>query len=73
MEQEHFMSRALNLAKLGLGKVKTNPMVGCVIVKNNTIISEGFHEKYGEAHAEVNALKDLNPEQISDAEAFVSL
>jgi diaminohydroxyphosphoribosylaminopyrimidine deaminase/5-amino-6-(5-phosphoribosylamino)uracil reductase len=73
MEQEHFMQRALSLAKLGLGKVKTNPMVGCVIVKNNAIISEGFHQNFGEAHAEVNALKDLQQEDITDSEAFVSL
>ena len=73
MEQEHFMRRALSLAKLGLGKVKTNPMVGCVIVKNNTIVGEGYHEVYGQAHAEVNALKHLKNKDLSDHEAFVTL
>jgi diaminohydroxyphosphoribosylaminopyrimidine deaminase/5-amino-6-(5-phosphoribosylamino)uracil reductase len=73
MEQEHFMRRALSLAKLGLGKVKTNPMVGCVIAKNNSIIGEGYHEEFGKAHAEVNALKNLSKSELIDAEAFVTL
>ena len=51
------MSCALALAKKGLYTARPNPMVGCVIVKNNQIIGQGFHEKYGENHAEINALK----------------
>lgn len=53
------MNRVLQLAENGLGKVAPNPMVGCVIVKDNVIISEGFHEEYGKAHAEVNAINKL--------------
>ena len=44
------MKKCLNLAKLGLKKTKTNPLVGCVIVHNNRIISEGYHAKFGDAH-----------------------
>lgn len=66
---EFYMSRALDLANLGRGNVAPNPMVGCVIVHNNKIIGEGWHEVYGGAHAEVNAInsvkdKTLLPESI---------
>jgi len=52
------MQRAINLAKLGAGNVSPNPMVGAVIVFQNRIIGEGYHQKYGQAHAEVNAIND---------------
>ncbi len=55
---ETFMRRALDLAPLGLGTVSPNPLVGCVIAHENRIIGEGWHKKYGEAHAEVNAVND---------------
>ena len=51
-----FMKRALALAKKGIGTVSPNPLVGAVLVKDGIIIGEGYHEKYGEAHAEVNAI-----------------
>jgi diaminohydroxyphosphoribosylaminopyrimidine deaminase/5-amino-6-(5-phosphoribosylamino)uracil reductase len=54
---EKFMARALELAESGRGYTSPNPMVGAVIVKNGQVIAEGFHQKYGEAHAEVAALK----------------
>jgi len=50
------MRRAIELAELGRGNVSPNPMVGCVIVHEGQIIGEGYHQKYGEAHAEVNAI-----------------
>lgn len=50
-----YMRRALELAKKGAGFTSPNPMVGAVIVKNGRIIGEGYHEKCGEGHAEVNA------------------
>ncbi len=50
------MRRALELAKLGAGFVSPNPMVGAVIVCDDRIIGEGYHQKYGQAHAEVNAI-----------------
>jgi diaminohydroxyphosphoribosylaminopyrimidine deaminase/5-amino-6-(5-phosphoribosylamino)uracil reductase len=59
--QEHniYMKRCLDLAALGAGKVSPNPMVGCVIVHNNLIIGEGWHQEFGKAHAEVNAINEV--------------
>ncbi len=59
---EIYMRRALNLAAHGLGNVSPNPMVGAVIVADNRIIGEGWHRKYGEGHAEVNAVASVKPE-----------
>ena len=56
---EKFMKKCLDLAVLGLKKTKTNPLVGCVITKNNKIISTGYHEKFGGPHAEVNAIQKV--------------
>jgi diaminohydroxyphosphoribosylaminopyrimidine deaminase/5-amino-6-(5-phosphoribosylamino)uracil reductase len=56
-EHRIFMRRCLELATSGLGYVAPNPLVGAVLVYNNEIIGEGFHRKYGEAHAEVNAIR----------------
>ena len=68
------MNRCLELARIGAGKVSPNPMVGCVIVYNETIIGEGFHEKYGEAHAEVNAINAVkNQELLKESTLYVSL
>ena len=53
---ETYMRLAIDLAKRGIGKTSPNPIVGAVIVKDNQIIAKGWHEKYGQAHAEVNAL-----------------
>jgi len=54
---EHFMQRALELAIRGSGCTSPNPLVGCVVVRDDVIIGEGWHEVYGKAHAEVNALQ----------------
>lgn len=71
---ERFMHRALFLAKLGLGKVAPNPLVGCVIVHDNIIIGEGYHQFYGGPHAEVNALKQVeNPDLLKKATVYVTL
>lgn len=51
-----FMKRAIELAKLGRGRVEPNPMVGCVIINDDEVVGEGYHEKFGGPHAEVNAL-----------------
>ncbi len=56
ISDELFMLRAFELASLGTGSVSPNPKVGCVIVRDGKIIGEGWHRKYGEAHAEVNAI-----------------
>lgn len=65
LTQSSFMRRAISLAHLGLGNTKTNPLVGCVIVYNNKIIGEGYHKQFGEAHAEVNAIKSVAKEHLS--------
>lgn len=59
MAHSSFMQHALDLAAKGWPAVAPNPMVGCVIVHENKIIAEGYHQKYGEAHAEVNAIAAL--------------
>lgn len=65
------MARALELAKKGLYTTKPNPRVGCVIVNNNEIIAEGWHERVGQGHAEVQALKQI--ENAQGATAYVTL
>jgi len=54
-----YLQRCKDLAKLGAGYVSPNPMVGAVIVCDDVIIGEGYHKKYGQAHAEVNAIKSV--------------
>ena len=66
------MERAIELALLGAGYVSPNPMVGAVIVKNNNIIGEGYHQKYGYSHAEVNAFLNAK-EDTAGAEMYVTL
>ncbi len=56
---ETYMRRCFELAKLGEGNVHPNPLVGAVVVYNEQIIGEGYHQKYGEAHAEVNAINNV--------------
>lgn len=60
------MRRCIELARLGIGSVSPNPMVGAVIVCDDVLIGEGFHMKFGEAHAEVNAIQHVL-ESFSDA------
>lgn len=71
------MSRCFELALKGLGEVAPNPMVGAVIVHNNEIIGEGYHKKFGEAHAEVNAIHDAIENgyggQLSESTIYVNL
>ncbi len=63
----HFMERALELAARGGTAVRPNPKVGAVVVRDGRVIGEGFHERYGETHAEVNALQDcrVHPESAT--------
>lgn len=71
---ELFMQRAIELAQLSRGSVSPNPLVGCVIVHNNLIIGEGRHEKFGEAHAEVNAINAVkNQSLLKDSTVYVNL
>jgi len=66
------MDRALRLAARGMGRVEPNPMVGCVIVRAGRIIGEGFHRRFGRAHAEVDALKRCGTSP-KGATAYVTL
>ncbi|MEG1184152.1 MAG: bifunctional diaminohydroxyphosphoribosylaminopyrimidine deaminase/5-amino-6-(5-phosphoribosylamino)uracil reductase RibD [Eubacterium sp.] len=72
MTDEHYMKQALILAQKGCGFVAPNPMVGAVIVKNDQIIGQGFHEGYGLPHAERNALADCT-ESEEGATLYVTL
>ncbi|WP_243409942.1 bifunctional diaminohydroxyphosphoribosylaminopyrimidine deaminase/5-amino-6-(5-phosphoribosylamino)uracil reductase RibD [Pokkaliibacter plantistimulans] len=67
-----YMSRALHLAERGLYSTDPNPRVGCVLVKDGQVIGEGFHERAGEPHAEVHALR-MAGEAAKGATAYVSL
>ena len=69
---EKFMRYALELARRGEGYVNPNPMVGAVIVKNGKVIGEGYHARYGEAHAERNALQSCR-ESPKGADLYVTL
>lgn len=78
-QHEIYMRRCLELAQLGLGNVSPNPMVGAVIVHADKIIGEGYHQKYGEAHAEVNAINQVinsfsnHAELLNKSTIYVSL
>lgn len=68
------MWRALELARRGAGAVSPNPMVGCVIVRDGQIVGEGWHRRYGEAHAEVNAVRSMaDSSTLADCEVYVTL
>ncbi|WP_411279895.1 bifunctional diaminohydroxyphosphoribosylaminopyrimidine deaminase/5-amino-6-(5-phosphoribosylamino)uracil reductase RibD [Gemmatimonas sp.] len=67
-----FMRRALELAERGAGRVSPNPKVGAVLVRDGVVVGEGWHAEYGQAHAEVAALRQAGP-QASGATAYVSL
>lgn len=80
MNDEIYMQRCLELAIMGMGNVSPNPMVGCVIVHEHKIIGEGYHQQFGKAHAEVNAINDvianygdLAPALLKNATAYVNL
>jgi diaminohydroxyphosphoribosylaminopyrimidine deaminase/5-amino-6-(5-phosphoribosylamino)uracil reductase len=73
-QDEFYMQRALELAALGKGYVSPNPMVGCVIVHEDQIIGEGWHQRYGEAHAEVNAVNSLvDKSRLQASTVYVTL
>lgn len=72
MAEERFMKRAIELAKQGAGWTAPNPLVGAVVVKNGRVIGEGYHRKYGELHAERNALAACT-EDPAGATLYVTL
>jgi diaminohydroxyphosphoribosylaminopyrimidine deaminase/5-amino-6-(5-phosphoribosylamino)uracil reductase len=71
-DDDRYMAHALALAARGLGAVEPNPMVGCVIVRNGEIVGEGYHERFGGPHAEVNALAAAG-DRAAGATVYVSL
>ncbi|MDZ7663433.1 bifunctional diaminohydroxyphosphoribosylaminopyrimidine deaminase/5-amino-6-(5-phosphoribosylamino)uracil reductase RibD [Thiohalophilus sp.] len=71
-DDHRYMARALQLAERGLYTTDPNPRVGCVLVRANAIIGEGWHERAGEAHAEVHALQAAG-EQANGSTAYVTL
>ncbi len=72
MTDREYMERAIKLAENGIGWTNPNPLVGAVIVKNGKIIGEGFHARYGELHAERNAIASLT-ESAEGATIYVTL
>jgi diaminohydroxyphosphoribosylaminopyrimidine deaminase / 5-amino-6-(5-phosphoribosylamino)uracil reductase len=71
---EVFMRRSLELAELGRGSVSPNPLVGSVIVHNSKIIGEGWHKKFGEPHAEVNAVNSvMDKNLLRESTVYVNL
>ncbi len=74
ISDKFYMLRTIELAKNGTGHVSPNPLVGCVIVHDDKIIGEGWHRKYGEAHAEVNAVNSVTDKSIlKDSVVYVNL
>lgn len=74
MEDQRYIKYCFELAQKGLGRVSPNPMVGCVIVKDDKIIGEGYHERYGGPHAEVNAVNAVkDSSEIEESTVYVSL
>jgi len=67
------MSRAIELARNGIGAVKPNPVVGAVIARDGEVLGEGWHVEYGGAHAEVNAIEACGEADLSGATLYVSL
>ncbi len=73
-EDEKYMQRCLELAQLGLGTAAPNPLVGSVIVHNGKIIGEGYHQKCGQAHAEVNAINSVKDQSLlKESTIYVNL
>ena len=71
-QDETFMRQALALAKKGEGSVEPNPMVGCVIVQNSQIVGQGYHTQYGQAHAEIEAIRSSSLD-LTGATCYVNL
>ncbi|MBL3654817.1 bifunctional diaminohydroxyphosphoribosylaminopyrimidine deaminase/5-amino-6-(5-phosphoribosylamino)uracil reductase RibD [Fulvivirga sp. 2943] len=73
-KDEQYITRAFDLAINGIGKVSPNPLVGCVIEHNDTIIGEGWHQYYGGPHAEVNAINNVkNKQLLPESTVYVTL
>ena len=71
-QDEKYMKLVFDLALKGIGKVNPNPLVGAIVINDNNIVGEGYHEQYGEAHAEVNAL-NMAGEKSRNSTLYVNL
>ncbi|OPY87613.1 MAG: Riboflavin biosynthesis protein RibD [Smithella sp. PtaU1.Bin162] len=71
-DDEYYMQAAIILARKGIGYVSPNPLVGALIVKNGRVIGQGYHKRYGENHAEVNAINNA-AEDVAGATLYVTL
>lgn len=67
-----YMAQAIQLARKGLYTTQPNPRVGCVIVKDGQVVGQGWHERAGQAHAEINALQQAG-EQARGSDVYVTL
>ena len=72
MADESYIKLTIEIAKKGEGNVSPNPLVGCLITKNNIIIGAGYHQKYGEDHAEINAINSAS-ESLEGSTLYVNL
>jgi len=72
LTDESYIKLSIELAKKGMGKVSPNPLVGCVIIKDERIIGAGYHEKFGGNHAEVNAINSAR-ENLEGASLYINL
>jgi diaminohydroxyphosphoribosylaminopyrimidine deaminase/5-amino-6-(5-phosphoribosylamino)uracil reductase len=70
---QQLLERAIELGRKGLGSVSPNPQVGAVIARDGEVLGEGWHERYGDAHAEVNAIADCGGADLTGATLYVSL
>ena len=73
MDNTFYMKRVFRLARKGAGQVSPNPLVGALLVKNDQIISEGFHARFGDSHAEINALSRLTLNEAEGCDLYVNL
>ncbi len=73
MNHDFFMNKALELAASARGLTRTNPMVGAVLVRDEKIISQGYHEFFGSAHAELNALANIKKDDLENTTLYITL
>ena len=71
-DESRYMERAIELARRGEGLVEPNPMVGCVLVRDGDVVGEGWHQRFGGPHAEIEALR-MAGDAARGATAFVTL
>ena len=70
---QQLLERAIELGRNGLGSVSPNPQVGAVVARDGEVLGEGWHERCGQAHAEVNAIADCGGADLTGATLYVSL